>query len=176
MSRFRALSTIFGLVAIALVTSSGSSFAGADETPLFDFHEVTLDNGLKVITLEDSSCPVVNVQLWYHVGSKDEQPQRQGFAHMFEHMMFRGTDLLGPTDHFDFVRRTGGSCNAYTSFDQTVYHETLPANQLELALWLEAQRMALLKIDQDSYTTERKIVEESVDWVSTNPLVLWRKS
>lgn len=130
------------------------------EDKLFDYRQITLDNGLKVISLEDFSCPVVNVQLWYHVGSKDEDPQRQGFAHMFEHMMFRGTDTLGPTDHFDFVRQTGGSCNAYTSFDQTVYHETLPAHQLGLALWLEAQRMAFLKIDQSAFDTERKIVEE----------------
>lgn len=132
----------------------------AEEPPLFDFRQETLPNGLRVITLEDFSCPVVTVHLWYHVGSKDEQPERQGFAHMFEHMMFRGTDRLGPTDHFDFVRRTGGNCNAYTSFDQTVYHETLPANQLELTLWLEAERMAFLKIDQSAYDTERKVVEE----------------
>ena len=79
---------------------------------------------------------------------------------MFEHMMFRGTDRLGSTDHFDFIRKTGGSCNAYTTFDQTVYHENLPANQLELALWLEAERMAMLKIDQESFDTERKVVEE----------------
>lgn len=134
--------------------------ATTDEKPLFDFRQETLPNGLRVITLEDFSCPVVTVHLWYHVGSKDEQPERQGFAHMFEHMMFRGTDRLGPTDHFDLVRRTGGNCNAYTSFDQTVYHETLPASQLELALWLEAERMAFLKIDQTSYDTERKVVEE----------------
>ena len=87
-------------------------------------------------------------------------PTAQGFAHMFEHMMFRGSDRLGPTDHFDLIRRTGGTCNAYTSFDQTVYHETLPANQLELALWLESERMACLKIDQKSFDTERQVVEE----------------
>jgi zinc protease len=79
---------------------------------------------------------------------------------MFEHMMFRGTDRLGPTDHFDHIRCTGGSCNAYTSFDVTVYHERLPADQLELALWLEAERIAFLKIDQKNYDTERKVVEE----------------
>lgn len=146
-----------------------TSLASAQNRPLqpapathagFDFREVTLDNGLRVITLEDFSCPIVAVHLWYHVGSKDENPERQGFAHMFEHMMFRGTDRLGPTDHFDFIRRTGGNCNAYTSFDQTVYVQTLPANQLELALWLESERMSFLKIDQDSFDTERKVVEE----------------
>ena len=127
---------------------------------MFDYRDTTLNNGLRVITLEDFSCPIVAVQLWYRVGSKDEQPDRQGFAHMFEHMMFRGTDRLGPTDHFDYVRRSGGTCNAYTSFDQTVCHEVLPAAQLELALWLEAERMAFLKIDQEAFDTERKVVEE----------------
>ena len=83
--------------------------ARAAEDKLFDYREITLDNGLKVITLEDFSAPIVAVHLWYHVGSKNEDPQRQGFAHMFEHMMFRGTDRLGPTDHFDFIRRTGGN-------------------------------------------------------------------
>ncbi len=124
------------------------------------FEEAVLDNGLRVISLEDHSAPIVAVQLWYHVGSKDEQPDRQGFAHMFEHMMFRGTDRLGPKDHFDHIRRTGGDCNAFTAFDQTVYVQELPANQLELVLWLEAERMAALKIDEGGFATERKVVEE----------------
>ncbi len=71
--------------------------------PLFDYRQVVLDNGLRVITLEDFSCPIVNVQVWYSAGSKDEQPDRRGFAHMFEHMMFRGTDRLGPMDHADRI-------------------------------------------------------------------------
>ncbi len=135
-------------------------WAAGQDGPLFDYREQTLENGLRVITLEDFSCPIVAVHLWYHVGSKDEDPNRQGFAHMFEHMMFRGTDRLGPTDHFDFIRRTGGTTNAYTSWDQTVYVATVPSNQLELVLWLEAERMAFLKIDQESFDTERKVVEE----------------
>ncbi|MFO0948223.1 MAG: pitrilysin family protein [Planctomycetota bacterium] len=146
------------LVLTLLITSSSSALA--DTAGVFDYRAQTLTNGLNVVTLEDFSCPIVAVQLWYHVGSKDEQPDRQGFAHMFEHMMFRGTSILGPTDHFDLLRRTGGSCNAYTAFDQTVYHEVVPADQLELALWLEAERMAFLKIDQESFDTERKVVEE----------------
>lgn len=132
----------------------------AGESPRFDYRHIELANGLDVITLEDFSSPIVAVQLWYHVGSKDERPDRQGFAHMFEHMMFRGTDRLGPTDHFAFIRRVGGASNGYTSFDRTVYLETLPADQLELALWLEAERMTFLKIDQDAFDIERKVVEE----------------
>jgi zinc protease len=130
------------------------------ETGRFDYQRIKLENGLEVITLEDFSCPIVAVQLWYHVGSKDEQPDRQGFAHMFEHMMFRGTDKLGPTDHFAYIQRVGGITNGHTGFDRTIYEETLPAKQLELALWLEAERMTFLKIDQESFDTERKVVEE----------------
>ncbi len=130
------------------------------EAGQFDYRRIELKNGLDVITLEDFSCPIVAVQLWYHVGSKNEQAERQGFAHMFEHMMFRGTDKLGPTDHFAYIRRVGGTTNGYTSFDRTVYLETLPAEELELALWLEAERMTFLKIDQESFDTERKVVEE----------------
>jgi zinc protease len=147
----------FAVIMLGILASSN---AEALEPGQFDFHECVLDNGLRVITLEDFSCPIVTAEIFYHVGSKDENPERQGFAHMFEHMMFRGTDRLGPTSHFDYVRQAGGRCNGYTSFDQTVYFETLPADQLELALWLEAERMSFLKIDQDSFDTERKVVEE----------------
>src|SRR6516162_2265308 len=151
--RWRVLGIIFFLL-IAV-----KPVPGADK-PLFDYRDLTLENGLRVITLEDPSCPIAAVHLWFHVGSKDERPERQGFAHMFEHMMFRGTDHLGRTDHFDLIRKTGGNCNASTSFDQTVYVQTLPANQLELALWLESERLGFLRIDQTSFDTERKVVEE----------------
>jgi zinc protease len=150
----RRLSTAITLLAIATL-----SFAAESKQP-FPYKEIVLDNGLRVLSLEDPGSGVVAVQLWYHVGAKDEQVGRQGFAHMFEHMMFRGTDRLGPEDHFKHIRRTGGDCNAYTAFDQTVYIQELPANQLELALWLEAERMAFLRVDQTGYDTERKVVEE----------------
>ena len=126
----------------------------AGEEKIFDYKTAELSNGLRIVTLEDNKCPVVAVQLWYHVGSKDEDPKRQGFAHMFEHMMFQGTDRLGPTGHFDNIHRVGGNCNAYTNFDETVYIETVPSNQLELALYLEAERMTFLKVDQKSFDTE----------------------
>ena len=135
----------------------------------FDYRCTTLDNGLKIITLEDFSSPIVAVQVWYQVGSKDEQPDRQGYAHMFEHMMFKGTDHVGSDDHFSLIRKVGGTCNAYTSFDQTVYTETLPARELELALWLEAERMAFLKIDQNAFDTERRVVEEELRMGENRP-------
>ena len=136
---------------------------------LFDYRQITLDNGLEVITLEDFSCPIVSVQVWYEVGSKDEKPDRQGYAHMFEHMMFKGTDRVSETDHFNLLRKVGGSCNAYTSFDQTVYYQTLPSDQIELALWLEAERMTFLKIDQYAFDTERKVVEEELRMRENKP-------
>jgi zinc protease len=159
---------IFALLILAVgcgrvprgVESRPSEAAPSSEQPRFDYRHIELENGLDVITLEDFSCPIAAVQLWYHVGSKDERPDRQGFAHMFEHMMFRGTDRLGPTDHFGYIRRVGGTTNGYTGFDRTVYLETLPASHLELALWLEAERMAFLKIDREAFDTERKVVEE----------------
>ncbi len=142
----KSLSILWFLVLVPLFFGIGcKAEAEKAESKQFDYRQIKLENGLEVITLEDFSCPIVAVQLWYHVGSKDEDPERQGFAHMFEHMMFRGTDILGPTDHFGFLRRVGGTTNGYTSFDRTVYLETLPADQLELALWLEAERMAFFR-------------------------------
>ncbi|HWL92027.1 MAG TPA: pitrilysin family protein [Phycisphaerae bacterium] len=128
----------------------------------YPFEQIELGNGMKVITLEDFSSPIVAVQVWYHVGARNENPKRQGFAHMFEHMMFRGTDRTNETAHFDNLRRVGGSCNAYTAFDQTVYVQEVPSNQLEMVLWLESERLAFLKIDRKGFDTERKVVEEEL--------------
>ncbi|MDM8008858.1 MAG: pitrilysin family protein [Phycisphaerae bacterium] len=124
------------------------------------YQEGRLDNGLRVLTLEDHRSPLISVQVWFHVGSKDEDPQRQGFAHMFEHMMFRGTDRIGPQDHFRYLNRFGARVNGYTSFDETVYWEVLPASQLDLALWLEAERMGRLKINEEYFAAERNVVKE----------------
>ncbi|MBN2309689.1 MAG: insulinase family protein [Candidatus Hydrogenedentes bacterium] len=148
------------IAVVALFLAALASLPAAAARRPFEFESATLDNGLQVVTLEDFSCPIAAVQLWYHVGSKNESPARQGFAHMFEHMMFRGTDLLGPEEHFALIRRTGGHCNAFTSFDYTAYVDLVPANQVELAFWLEAERMMFLAVDQDGFETERRVVEE----------------
>jgi zinc protease len=134
------------------------------ETP-FEAHPIayrhdTLENGMQVITLEDPSTPIAAVQVWYHVGSKDERPDRRGFAHMFEHMMFRGTQNIGPKAHFEYIRRVGGDANAYTSFDNTTYVQVVPSNQVEMVLWLEAERMGFLKINEGYFDIERKVVAE----------------
>ncbi|MCK5565220.1 MAG: insulinase family protein [Planctomycetes bacterium] len=157
-------------VTAPIVTTPPPDIAEAPQTEkLYDYRQIELDNGMKVITVEDFSCPIVAVQVWYHVGSKNEDPARQGFAHMFEHMMFKGTDLVGEQDHFNFIQRVGGSNNAYTGYDTTVYLETLPADQIELALWLESERMNFLKIDQGRFDTERKVVEEELRMGENRP-------
>ncbi len=160
---------VLGLMLFVAAAVSAVPAAWAEEGKLFDFQQIELDNGLDVVTLEDFSCPIVTVQVWYHVGSKDEDPNRQGFAHMFEHMMFRGTDHLGPKDHFELIRKTGGTNNADTSFDRTRYYQTLPANQLDLALWLEAERMAFLAVNQENFDTERQVVEEELRMYRNQP-------
>ncbi|MCL2329937.1 MAG: insulinase family protein [Phycisphaerae bacterium] len=152
--------TLASIIGGLLFTMASIPVQSAHADDRWAFQTGKLDNGLTVITLEDRRVPLISVQVWYHVGSKDENPERQGFAHMFEHMMFRGTDRIGPQDHFRFLSRFGARVNGYTSFDQTVYWETLPSSQLELALWLEAERMGHLKINDDYFAAEREVVKE----------------
>jgi zinc protease len=138
-----------------------SAAAGADVTPpKLAIQAHTLDNGLRVVLAPDTSRPVVNVQVWYHVGSKDERQGRTGFAHLFEHMMFRGSENVGPEEHMRYIREVGGTVNAYTNFDRTVYWETVPSNHLERVLWLEADRMASLVVNDENFTKEREVVKE----------------
>ena len=125
---------------------------------LYEEHE--LDNGLRIITHEDHSAPIVNLQLWYHVGSKNEQEGRTGFAHMFEHLMFKGSDNVRPEQHDDFITRVGGIANAYTTEDATVYWESVPSNYLEMILWLEADRMRSLDVSEENFFSEREVVKE----------------
>jgi zinc protease len=112
------------------------------------------------VLLEDHSTPIVHAQLWYHVGSKDERGGRTGFAHLFEHMMFKGSKNVRPEQHASFISSVGGESNAYTTEDVTVFWATLPARDLPMALWLEADRMASLKIDEESFRRERDVVKE----------------
>ena len=123
----------------------------------------TLPNGLRVIYAPLHQAPVVQVRVLYHVGSRDERPDRQGFAHMFEHMMFRGSRHVPPEEHMRLIDTVGGICNAFTSFDQTVYHDTVPAEDLGLALYLEADRMASFKVTDSIYQIERKVVAQ--EWM-----------
>jgi predicted Zn-dependent peptidase len=125
-----------------------------------DYKETTLKNGLRVITVEDHSAPVIAVAVNYNVGSRDERQGRTGFAHLFEHMMFKGSENVGTGEHFVLVFNNGGTMNGTTSEDRTVYFEALPANQLDLALFLEADRMRSLAITKDNLDNQRNAVQE----------------
>jgi predicted Zn-dependent peptidase len=138
----------------------GSVLWGQAQSNKINFTEYTLDNGLRVILHPDPSTPIVTVGVMYHVGSKNEQPQRTGFAHFFEHLMFAGSENIAPGSFATLVQQAGGEHNATTSFDRTYYYETLPSNQLALGLWLEAERMRSAKIDQAAVETQRSVVKE----------------
>lgn len=125
-----------------------------------EYTEFKLDNGLHVILHEDHSAPIVLVSVLYHVGSKNENPERTGFAHFFEHLLFEGTKNI-PRGQFDkLITNAGGTNNAFTSFDQTYYYEILPSNQLELGLYLESERMLHAVIDSVGVETQRSVVKE----------------
>ncbi len=124
------------------------------------FTEYDLPNGLHVILHEDHSTPIVAVSVMYHVGSKNEDPQRTGFAHFFEHLLFEGSEYIGRGEYMKMVQSNGGQLNANTSQDRTFYYEVLPSNQLELAMWMESERMLHAKIDMTGVETQRKVVKE----------------
>src|SRR5690242_5328546 len=133
------------LVCIVLVATTTSALQKPVSQPHpIEFKEATLPNGLRIVTHEDHSTPVINLQMWYHVGSKDERPGRTGFAHLFEHLMFQGSAHVKPEEHDKIISNAGGVSNAYTNDDTTVYWQTFPANYLEKIIWLEADRMASL--------------------------------
>lgn len=125
-----------------------------------EFEQYKLKNGLDVILHEDHSTPIVAVTVLYHVGSKNEDPKRTGFAHFFEHLLFEGSDNIGRGEYMKLVQSNGGILNANTSFDRTFYFEILPSNQLELGLWLESERMLHAKIDETGVETQREVVKE----------------
>jgi predicted Zn-dependent peptidase len=136
----------------------------------------TLANGLTVVLSEDHTAPLVAVNLWYHVGSANERPGRTGFAHLFEHMLFQGSANVGANEHFELVQRAGGTLNGSTWLDRTNYFETVPSNQLELALWLEANRMGWLlpAMTQQKLDTQRDVVQNERRWSMDNqPYGTW---
>ena len=125
-----------------------------------DFKETTLKNGLRVITVEDHSAPVIAISITYNVGSRNERQGRTGFAHLFEHMMFKGSENVGSGEHFLLVFNNGGNMNGTTNEDRTNYFEVLPANQLDLALFLESDRMKSLAITKENLDNQRNAVQE----------------
>ncbi len=148
----------------AVLANPATLFAQVDgklKLPEIKYETYTLPNGLKVITHEDHRLPLVAVDLWYHVGPLNERPGRTGFAHLFEHMMFEGSEHVGEKAHIKFVQGAGATdVNGTTDFDRTNYFETMPANQLELALWLESDRMGFLMegLNRELLTNQRDVV------------------
>ena len=144
----------------ALIGLWGFSSSAAVRPPKLPYELSTLPNGLTLVLSEDHSTPIVHLQLWYHVGSKNESPGRTGFAHLFEHLMFKGSRNVEPEGHTSYISSVGGQANAYTEDDVTVFWETVPAQYLPLVLWLEADRMASLRITNETFTNERDVVKE----------------
>ena len=124
------------------------------------YESFALPNGLRVLYSEDRSAPIVTVDLWYYVGARNERPGRGGFAHLFEHMMFQGSAHVKKSEHFQLIERAGGSLNGSTHDDYTNYYETVPSNRLNLALWLEADRMRSLAITPENLENQRETVKE----------------
>ena len=122
--------------------------------------QYTLDNGLRVILNQDNAAPVVSVAVFYDVGSRNEREGRTGFAHLFEHMMFQGSENVKKAEHFQFVSNAGGTMNGTTNTERTNYFEALPANQLPLGLWLESDRMRSLAVTQENLDNQRNAVQE----------------
>ena len=152
------------LLIVALACGAGfaawTPLLAAVRPPKLQYTISTLPNGLRVILSEDHSTPIVHVSVWYHVGSKNERPGRTGFAHFFEHMMFTGSKNVEPESHTSIIASVGGRSNAYTTEDETVFWQTLPAHYLPLALWMEADRMATLRISDADFKREREVVKE----------------
>src|SRR4029077_1358567 len=136
----------------------------------FQYHR--LANGLRVVLHRNAALPLVAVNLWYHVGSKNERPGRTGFAHLFEHMLFQGSEHVATNDHFRLLQQVGGVANGSTWYDRTNYYETLPSHQLDLGLWLEADRMGffLPALTQENLDTQRDVVmNERGQGIETRP-------
>jgi zinc protease len=150
--------TLAAVCALALTVVAFPS--AAVRPPKLQYEITTLPNGLTLILSEDHSTPIVHLNLTYHVGSKNEKAGRTGFAHLFEHLMFKGSKNVQPEAHTSMVSSVGGQSNAFTTDDETVFWETVPAQYLPMILWLEADRMATLRIDKDTFTNERDVVKE----------------
>src|SRR6266496_558798 len=149
------LSTILFLCSLTFLVKAQTA-----ATVHVNYKETTLKNGLRVIIVEDQSTPVVAISVNYNVGSRNERRGRTGFAHLFEHMMFKGSENVGSGEHFVLVFNNGGTMNGSTNEDRTNYFEALPANQLDLALFLEADRMRSLAITKDNLDNQRNAVQE----------------
>jgi len=155
------VSSIGAVVAVAALWAGSLHPAlAAVQPPRLQYRMATLPNGLRVALSEDHSTPIVHLSVVYHVGSKNERAGRTGFAHLFEHMMFKGSKNVEPDAHTSNIASIGGRSNAYTTEDETVFWETFPQHYLPTVLWMEADRMATLRIDEAAFRREREVVKE----------------
>src|SRR5688572_16794742 len=152
--------TVVALLAACAAATAGLVAMAATPIKKIQFTDTKLKNGLRVIVSEDRSAPVVAVAVSYNVGSRDERKGRTGFAHLFEHMMFKGSENVGALEHPHLIFANGGSMNGTTNKDRTLYYEVLPANQLDLALFLEADRMRSRDITKANLDNQRNAVQE----------------
>ncbi len=161
----------FTVAASAIAGLSTTGAAAADKTavasiaaplkiPAIAFRERRLGNGLQVISVESHTSPTVSIEVWYHVGGRDDPAGRSGFAHLFEHLMFKGTRYLKAEQFDRLTEDVGGSNNAFTSDDVTAYQTVVPSNYLQTLLWAEAERMSNLEVDDANFKSERAVVEE----------------
>jgi zinc protease len=148
------------LNAFSLLLGASLLLSARQANAKINFVEYDLPNGLHVILHQDNTTPIVAVSVMYHVGSKNEDPQRTGFAHFFEHLLFEGSDNIKRGEYMKLVQAAGGQLNANTTQDRTFYYESLPSNQLELAMWMESERMLHARIDTVGVETQRKVVKE----------------
>lgn len=153
MKKSLSVALLFAVACTSLQAARAQSFK-------IQFSQFQLENGLRVVMSEDHTAPVVAVAIYYDVGSRNEVRGRTGFAHLFEHMMFQGSENVGKAEHFKYVESNGGSMNGSTHTDFTNYYEFLPSNQLELALWLESDRMRSLKITPENLKNQQEAVKE----------------
>src|SRR5438874_7111364 len=151
---------VLGLIGCLLIAASVVAITAQTKLPRVEFRERTLANGLHVLSVADKSSPSVAINVWYHVGSKDDPDQRSGFAHLFEHIMFKSTKNMKSEMMDRLTEDVGGSNNAFTQDDVTVYYETVPSNYLETLLWAEAERLASLTVDDENFKSERAVVQE----------------
>jgi len=145
---------------ILLIALWLTAVCGHSQSNKIEYTEYDLDNGLHVILHQDKATPIVVVSVMYHVGSKNEKPDRTGFAHFFEHLLFEGSENIARGEFDKYITNAGGANNAYTSQDKTYYYELLPSNQLELGLWLESERMLHANVDIVGVETQREVVKE----------------
>jgi len=150
------------LILCFIIAAIASTTRAIPQTQSFKvpFSTFQLENGLRVVLSEDHSAPVVATAICYDVGSRNETPGRTGFAHLFEHMMFQGSENVGKAEHFKYIEGNGGIMNATTYQDYTIYYNLLPSNRLELALWLESDRMRSLKITDENLKNQKEAVKE----------------